>query len=116
MKTRTDGGHSVYLWDQVTTEAGEQFATPQGSEGPGSLNPDWVCALMGFPDGWLDGIEGEWHGFPAPPGPQYDWEPPRTVAGKVPNRAKKLKALGNAVVPQIPELIGRALLADWRNA
>ena len=20
----------------------------------GSLNPDWVCWLMGFPDGWLD--------------------------------------------------------------
>lgn len=23
----------------------------------GSLNPDWVSQLMGFPDGWLDGIE-----------------------------------------------------------
>jgi site-specific DNA-cytosine methylase len=97
--TRTDGGHSVYLRDQVASE-------------PGSLNPDWVTSLMGFPDGWLDGIEGEWHGFPAPPGSQYDWEPPRTLIGKVPKRAQKLKALGNAVVPQCVEPIGRAMLED----
>jgi DNA (cytosine-5)-methyltransferase 1 len=29
----------------------------------------------------------------------------------VPNRAHRIKALGNAVVPQIPEIIGRAILA-----
>jgi DNA (cytosine-5)-methyltransferase 1 len=34
----------------------------------------------------------------------------------VPDRAHRLKALGNAVVPQIPELIGRALLDARRNA
>ena len=28
----------------------------------------------------------------------------------VKDRAKRLKTLGNAVVPQIPELIGRAIL------
>jgi DNA (cytosine-5)-methyltransferase 1 len=33
------------------------------------------------------------------------------VAHGVPDRAHRLKALGNAVVPQIPELIGRAILA-----
>jgi DNA (cytosine-5)-methyltransferase 1 len=33
------------------------------------------------------------------------------VANGVPDRAHRLKALGNAVVPQIPELIGRAILA-----
>lgn len=32
------------------------------------------------------------------------------VANGVPDRAHRLKALGNAVVPQIPELIGRAIL------
>lgn len=32
------------------------------------------------------------------------------VANGVPNRAHRLKALGNAVVPQIPELIGNAIL------
>lgn len=33
------------------------------------------------------------------------------VANGVPDRSHRLKALGNAVVPQIPELIGNAILA-----
>jgi len=33
------------------------------------------------------------------------------VANGVPNRVDRLKQLGNAVVPQIPELIGRAIMA-----
>jgi len=36
----------------------------------------------------------------------------RTANG-VPAQSHRLKALGNAVVPQIPELIGRAILADY---
>jgi len=32
------------------------------------------------------------------------------VANGVPNRAHRLKQLGNAVVPQIPEAIGRAIM------
>jgi len=32
------------------------------------------------------------------------------VANGIPNRSHRLKALGNAVVPQIPELIGRAIM------
>ena len=38
------------------------------------------------------------------------------VAHGVPDRAHRLKALGNAVVPQIPELIGRAILAAQETA
>jgi DNA (cytosine-5)-methyltransferase 1 len=34
------------------------------------------------------------------------------VANGIPQRAHRLKALGNAVVPQIPELIGNAILAS----
>lgn len=34
------------------------------------------------------------------------------VANGVPRRVDRLKSLGNAVVPQIPELIGRAILAS----
>jgi DNA (cytosine-5)-methyltransferase 1 len=36
------------------------------------------------------------------------------VANGVPNRVDRLHALGNAVVPQIPEIIGRAILASQK--
>jgi len=69
----------------------------------GTLNPDWVECLQGFPIGWtdIDCDEPEpWPGWPAGMGAeQFDYEPPRTCKN-VPNRAKRLKALGNAVVPQ----------------
>lgn len=38
------------------------------------------------------------------------------VANGVPNRTHRLKQLGNAVVPAIPELIGRAILESERLA
>jgi len=41
------------------------------------------------------------HRWPARPGEaQHDFEPPR-VTGEKGNRAARLKALGNAVVPQV---------------
>ncbi len=50
----------------------------------------------------LDGISARLDGvrWPAPPGPQHAWEPPRVVTGKVPRRGARITALGNAVVPQ----------------
>lgn len=46
--------------------------------------------------------------WPAGRGPeQHDWEPPRTVAPRsVVNRAKRVKALGNAVVPHCAYVVG----------
>jgi len=52
--------------------------------------------------GVLDGISAwlDSYRWPAPYGAdQYDWEPPRLAKG-MPNRRERLKALGNAVVPQ----------------
>lgn len=68
----------------------------------GSLNPAWVEILMGFPIGWTDPNCDEpepWPGWPALMGEgQHTYEPPR-ACGKLPNRAARLKCLGNAVVP-----------------
>lgn len=57
---------------------------------------------MGYPIGWTDPDYDEpepWPGWPALMGePQFDYEPPRTCT-KLPNRAARLKGLGNSVVP-----------------
>lgn len=48
---------------------------------------------------------------------EWDAEPELgRVADGVPDRAHRLKGLGNAVVPQIPELIGRAILKSLDHA
>lgn len=45
-----------------------------------------------------DGIPGRVVRWPAGPGPQETWEPPR-LAASVPERAAKLRAIGNSVSP-----------------
>lgn len=40
----------------------------------------------------------------------WEGDTPRTVAGGTPGRVPRLRALGNALVPQIPEMIGNAIL------
>ena len=53
--------------------------------------------------------------WPAGPGQtQHEWEPPRTVDAAT-NRSAKLRALGNAVVPQVAEEIGTWLLEIERS-
>lgn len=54
--------------------------------------------LGGEFDGFLTWLDV--HRWPAPYGcEQYEWEPPRVATG-MPNRVQRLRALGNAVVPQ----------------
>ncbi len=69
--------------------------------------------------------EGRWHGWPARPGEkQQPWEAPRTtepglgratngLPGRLDARERKarLRALGNAVVPQVAEAVGKAIQA-----
>lgn len=73
-----------------------------GEKVGGHLNPDWVEQLMNFPEGWTDLDVDEpkpWAGWPALLGQeQYPYEFPRITTG-CKDRAKRLKALGNAVVP-----------------
>ncbi len=51
------------------------------------------------------------HRWPAPPGPQHDWEPPRTRP-RQPHDRERLKALGNSVVPACAEIIGRFVASE----
>ena len=72
------------------------------ASGGGQLSPLWCECLMNFPIGWTDPDCDEpepWPGWPALMGEgQFPYEPPRTC-GRLPNRAARLKCLGNAVVP-----------------
>jgi hypothetical protein len=81
----------------------------------GQLNPDWVEALMGYPLGWTDIRKGEItkiNYFEAWTNGTWENGLPRITLG-MKNRVRRLKCLGNAVVPEIPafliELIVRVL-------
>lgn len=74
----------------------------------GSLNPDWVEWLMGWPIGWtrLESIALDERGWDTDPADTGDI--PRVATGIV-ARADRLKAIGNGQVPQAAELAWRIL-------
>jgi DNA (cytosine-5)-methyltransferase 1 len=90
------------------------------------LSPAWVETLMGLPTGWTRPDGPPLHAEPYPRWPRgrypaswdrsvvwpgYDWEPERTESGPpVKGRPARLRALGNAVVPQAGALAIRCAI------
>ena len=70
------------------------------TDGKGQLSPDWVCWLMGWPVGWtsLSPITMDWRDWGVDPADNGSI--PR-VGFNIPNRAKRLKAIGNGQVPLV---------------
>ncbi len=78
-------------WDGTSTKKNDTACTSD----TGQSQPGVGRGPHGFPSGL--------HGHQWPAGPresQHSWEPPRTITAKLPDRTKRLKALGNAIVPQ----------------
>jgi len=73
----------------------------QGQQPSGIDAQGWAGQITGPPGPLLAGIGRQWRVEPGV----------GRVAYGVPDRAHRLAGLGNAVVPQIPEIIGRAILA-----
>jgi DNA (cytosine-5)-methyltransferase 1 len=100
----------------ASENSGDGLATAAG----GSLNPEWVEALMGFPRHWTDpdrepspkAIDGCCRAWL-----DGSWESgiPRTARGTK-DRAARLKALGNAVVPDQARVVFQAIMDAEREA
>ena len=81
---------------------------------------EWFSDNDGETGGWWQTASGsvaECRADGGRPSNQWDAEPAvGRVAHGVPHRVDRLKALGNAVVPQIPEMLGRAILQSLGEA
>lgn len=69
---------------------------------------------MGLPVGWTDPDCAEPAERDDPFGAEWEAGIPR-VANGIPHRVNRLKAIGNAGVPQIVEEIGRGIIAVGRG-
>jgi len=95
---------------QRRKEIGKQIMLSQCvSEESGRLNPDWVEPLMGYPVGWTDlekdNVTHEITEFVG--NPDDSGEPRVTTRSDL--RAKRLKQLGNSIVPQVASEIFKAI-------
>lgn len=96
----TDGARRERTWSWSHEER-ERSAERRGALAVGQI----VACVRRDSDGLAGLLES--HRWPAPPGPQFDFEPPRVTIEKERRRAR-LKALGNSCCPQ-------QALAAWRE-
>jgi DNA (cytosine-5)-methyltransferase 1 len=98
-----------------------EVGNPTSSGTPATQQPRQVCSTEQASVGATQSLLGRATNglsrrldsarWPARPGqPQHAWEAPRTTTGTA-NRAARLKALGNAVVPQVAQPIAEAIRA-----
>ena len=85
---------------------GETLAYPSSCGCAGSREPIQRCSCAANGEGKTVDVESGCKRAIWSPEPNVG-----RVANGVPRRVDRLKALGNAVVPQIPEIIGRAILS-----
>lgn len=98
--------------DGERTSHGNDAYGCSGTWQGGTLESRMGGDAHGVPDGMDRRLPDRW---PAPPSePQAPWEPPRSAQG-VKGRARRLKALGNAVVPRVALLIGRWVIDRMRD-
>lgn len=90
--------------DYAIERGGTKSNTYEAPAVAGQLNPDWVEWLMGWPIGWTDLAPRtlkliDWKTDPANlPVDHPDYTP--RVATNIPNRAARIKCIGNGQVPQ----------------
>lgn len=99
----SDGARSQVRKD-VGRDGGEELSSTLRGRGR-PVEPD----VGGGLDGLLSRVDA--HRWPAGRGRiQFEWEPPRTTT-PFKGRGQRIKMLGNAVVPQVAEAVGRWALA-----
>jgi DNA (cytosine-5)-methyltransferase 1 len=103
------GKHTKQSERQISEFGNGCGAEPMANTGIGGQQGPWSCWHAGHPETESQGQATE--PFNGCIGNIWGPEPAvGRVAHGVPRRVDRLKSLGNAVVPQIPEMIGRAIL------